>query len=906
MADIPVERVVNKLDSILELLQSGSDEPFYTQLEGWKEILVAISAVLEDAEERLVRERSVELWVLEVKGSIYNMEDILDELYEALRSKLKAKADQVITSKVLSLIPSCFSTIFNSNAVKVDAKIRSKIEMTTRGLEDLARMKHDFGIVDRRMLNSGWMSEARLHTNSLLDESGVFGLEKDSKAIINLLLSDDASEIFSVIPIVGMGGIGKTTLAQIVYNDRQVRCHFDLRAWVSVSYGFDVTMVTRSILELVRCGRFYDADNLNSAKIQLKEELSGEKFLIVFDGVWIEDCNIWDNICSPLRSGAPGSKLIVTTRSEGFASTIGSVPPYKLQAMSYEDSLSLFTWHALEGANFDAYPDLKLVGEKIVKKCDGLPLAVKELACLLYSRVDPREWVEILESKISDLARGTFILSCLRLSYRFLSRQLKQCFAYCSVFPKGYEFDKDDLVHLWMADGLLEQHRENWQMEDFGSYYFDELLSKSLLQRSSSNRPRFVLHGLMCELVQSIAGESCLNLYVDHFEDKYQLTSFLMARHMTFINHTDEVLKKIEALNIDIGHVRTFLALSMDGAPDSADCNLATKAEVPDGFLAKLKFTRALSFSGLKINMLPNLIGDLKFLRYLNLSFTLIKSLPETVSDLHYLQTLILIGCLYLTKLPSGMGNLSNLRHLDIRDTDQLQEMAPQMGNLKDLQTLPKFIVGKESKGLGIMELANLSQLRGKLSILALQNVGNTVDAAQGPLEDNRIEELVMAWSSDFGGPREKRDEIHVLDLLKPQSNLTKLTIEFYGGKKFSKWMGDPSLSKMVHLTLSNCRRCTSLPQIGQLPFLKDLHITGMDELKSVGSEFYGEIAPSVTPFPSLETLLLRDMPKWRYWSFPTPVVEVEAVFPCLRELTIRNCPRLIKLSSYLPPSLVN
>ena len=588
-----------------------------------------------------------------------------------------------------------------------------------------------------------------------------------------------------------------------------------------------------------------------------------------------------------------------------------SVPPYRLQAMTLEDSVSLFTHTSLGTENFEAHQELKLIGEKIVKICHGLPWAVKALADFLYRhREDILRWEELLETKISDFPyNGLGVFESLRVSYQHLPRQLKQCFAYCSVFPKGYEFEKDDLVHLWMADYLLELPRDYEQMEDFGSRCFDELLSKSLIQQSSSNRAQFELHGLMCELVQSLAEGSYLNLDVDgsDFEDKYPPESFLMPHHISFINHTDEVLKRIEALNIEIGHVRTFLALSVNAAPDhSGDFNLATEAEVPDGFLAKLKFIRALSFSGLKINMLPNLIGDLKFLRYLNLSFTLIKSLPETVSDLHNLQTLTMIGCLHLKKLPSGMSNLSNLRHLDIRDTDQLQEMAPHMGNLKCLQTLPKFIVGKETKGLGIMELENLTLLRGKLSIFELQNVGSTVDVGQGPLEDNRVEELVMAWSSDFSGPREKRDEIYVLDILKPQSNLTKLTMEFYGGKKFSKWMGDPSFSKLVHLTLRNCRRCTSLPQIGQLPFLKDLHITGMDELKSVGPEFYGEIAPSVKHFPSLETLLLEDMPKWRYWSFPTPVVEVEAVFPCLLELKIKNCPRLIKLSSYLPPSLVS
>ena len=297
---------------------------------------------------------------------------------------------------------------------------------------------------------------------------------------------------------------------------------------------------------------------------------------------------------------------------------------------------------------------------------------------------------------------------------------------------------------------------------------------------------------------------------------------------------------------------------------------------------------QVLSLSGYRISELPNSLGDLKHLRYLNFSYTLIKWLPESVCYLYNLQTLILRGCKSLFKLPIGIGNLINLRHLDLIDTDELQEMPSQICKLGSLQTLSKFIVSKGS-GLRIRDLGNLTQLLGKLSILGLQNMVNMKEAMDANLKNrHKIEDLTVEL-----GYVDAQNET-LTEMLEPHQNLKKLTVQWYWGFKFPSWIGDPSFSSMVQLSLSDCRNCRTLPPLGRLTSLKVLHISSMYKVGRVDDAFYGEVSTSFKPFPSLESLTFGNMPNWEFW-FPlsNSDAEVQTLFPSLVELKISQCPLL-------------
>ena len=884
------ETLFHKLASS-DLLKFAGQGKLHAELKKWENILLKIHAVLDDAEEKQMSERLVKIWLADLRDLAYDVEDILDEFAtEALLPKSMAETEPS-PSTLCRLITSCCIS-FNPSTVKFNVNMGSKIEEITARLQDISARKNDFHLRENAGGRSYAVRSSRLPTTSLVDESRVYGRETDKEAILNLLLADEPTvDEFCVIPIVGMGGIGKTTLAQLAFNDYKVKDYFDLRAWVCVSDDFDVVRVTKTILQSVSVDS-PDANDLNLLQVMLMERISGNKFLLVLDDVWNENCDEWEVLCSPMRAGAPGSKVIITTRNNGVASVAGTCSAYPLQELSHGDCLSLFTQQALGTRSFEAHPHLKELGEEIVRRCKGLPLAAKALGGMLRNELNYDAWVNILKSKIWDLPQErSSVLPALKLSYHHLPSNLKRCFAYCSIFPKDYEFDKDELILLWMAEGFLQQMKEE-RPEDLGAKYFCDLLSRSFFQQSSYNSSKFVMHDLINDLAHFVAGELCFHLDYK-LENNETFTRFEKVRHSSFNRQTHEVPKKFETFH-KVKYLRTLVALPINALSPH---NFISPKVIHD-LLVQKNCLRVLSLSGYCISELPHSIGDLKHLRYLNLSYLQIKRLPDSIGHLYNLQTLILRDCYRLTELPMEIGNLVNLRHLDITDTSQLLEMPAKIGSLTNLQTLSKFIVGRGSC-LGIQELKNLLDLQGKLSISGLHNVVDIQDAKDANLAAKQnIEELTMEWSNDFSNARNETEEMKVLESLRPHRNMKKLVVAFYGGSQMPRWIKQPSFPMMTHLMLKNCKICTSLPSLGRLPLLKDLQIEGLSKIMVIGLDFYGE---SMKPFPSLELLKFDNMPNWKTWSFPGVDEETE-LFPCLQELSIRKCPKLEKeLPNYLP-----
>ncbi|XP_031281480.1 putative disease resistance RPP13-like protein 1 [Pistacia vera] len=452
-----------------DVLRFASQEGVRSKLQKWEEKLKMIQAVLNDAEEKQLTDRAVKIWLDDLRDLAYDVEDMLDEFAtEALGRKLKAEHhESSSSSKVRNLIiPAYVKIIQSPSAVKFDFTMRSKIKGITSRLEVICKQRVELGlqVVCGGTSSLGWQ---RPPSTCLPPEPVVYGREEDKRKILEMVLRDEPRDVnYSVIPIVGMGGIGKTTLAQLVYNDREVE-QFKPRAWVCVSDDFDVLRITKAILESTTLSSC-DLKDLNQVQVQLNEELVGKKFLIVLDDVWSKNYSLWDILKRPFLAGAPGSKIIVTTRSVDVALTIGPVKYYPLELLSNDDCWSVFMKHAFEGRNIEACQISELIREKVVEKCKGLPLAARTLGGLLRCKHRDEEWEDVLNSKIWDLSEDSDILPVLRLSYHHLPSHLKRCFAYCSIFPKDYQLEEKEVVLLWMAEGLVEQSIDNKQMEDLG------------------------------------------------------------------------------------------------------------------------------------------------------------------------------------------------------------------------------------------------------------------------------------------------------------------------------------------------------------------------------------------------------------------------------------------------------
>ncbi|KAK2992963.1 hypothetical protein RJ640_017513 [Escallonia rubra] len=848
-----------------DLFNLSLPEGIYSRLHTWTSKLVLIEAVLSDAEEKQITAKSVNMWLQQLQDLAYDLDDLLDELAtEALRRRLMmAQPTQASNPSMFrKLIPACCSTNLTPRAVQFDLNISSEIDNITERLEDLLKQRSGLNLMSDHLggTRSRRTGDERPPSTSLVDEySGFYGRGKDKQAILAQMClgcESGSDRRFRVIPIVGMGGVGKTTLAQHIYNDEKVQNCFELRAWICVSDEFDELAITERIYKQIS-SESCEFKDLEKVQVKLREIISKKKFLLILDDVWNENYGKWDVLSRPFQAGAPGSTVIVTTRNVDVASIMRSVPDYNLDQLGNEEICSILAHHARGWQNFDAHPDFKETGEAIAKKCKGLPLAAKSLGGLLRTKKNPNQWKDVLDSKIWDLpTENNDILPALMLSYHHLPSHLKRLFAYCSIFPKDYEFDKHDLVHLWMGEGFLRPSETHNEMEDVGFQCFDELLSRSFFQCSKTGaESRFVMHDLVNDLARHVAGRVCFRLD-DEAESNAprQTDSLLKARHSSFIRHEYDGSQRFEAFS-RVRKLRTFLPLPVF---KTRRVFYLTNQVVND-LLPQLHFLRVLSLSGYDILQLPNAIGNLKHLRYLNVSNTRIKQLPESVSELYNLQTLLLRHCRNLTKLPANTGNLINLRHLDIAGTGKLQEMPVGLCKMASLQTLSKIVLGR---GLKVNELRGLSNLRGALSIIGLHNVMDAQDAREANLTCKQgLEELEMVWSWDFDDSRNKMIEKEVIELLKPSTNLRRLGVKHYGGVQFPSWLGDPSFSQLAHISLSDCRHCTSLPSLGHLSSLKKLRISGIQGVKTVGNELCGIDWPHVRDaFPSLETLEFVDM----------------------------------------------
>ncbi|XP_027157399.1 disease resistance protein RPM1-like [Coffea eugenioides] len=711
-----------------------------------KDELGHMKAFLKVAEAKEDDDPRLQEWINQVREAAYDIEDVLDEFV----LRFAGYRHHGFCGSLQRILKAIKSLRARHQVASEIQSIKSRIKNISEGRQ---RYQVEFGI-DHRVTGSSTMNDSWRYSRDdafLVEEAKLVGIDQPKQHLISKLLEGHDHQL-KVISVVGMAGLGKTTLVKKVHEDPDVRKNFPVRAWVTVSQTCDFPKLLRDLIwqlhkELNKSvPQFIESISIIELKKFVKDFLQqAGRYAIVFDDVW--DVEFWNEIKFALPEGNYGNRVMLTIRKADVASascTESQDYVYKKKPLSIEDSWTLFCNKIFKGNRCPTH--LMDVAKAVLDKCDGLPLAIVAIGGLLaskdVSRID--EW-EMIQHSLGGELEGTGKLErvkrILSLSYNDLPSHLKPCLLYLSIYPEDYLIDCQTLIPLWIAEKFVEW-REGMSIEDVAWGYLSELISRSLIQAAKvfyEGLPdKCQIYDLLREViliksreqnmvtvttgqpmtwpsekVRRLALHSSSNSSNIQYHQQRQFYSFEHLRSFIAVSSTNPLLSK------------TFLSevLRSSKLLKVLDLRGEEIEETPNEIFSLLHLTY-LSLYGTKVARVPRAIGKLQHLEHLNLGNTGVRELPVEILKLLKLRHLRVYQQVdpsdsdygyHGFKGPSKLGGLLALQRLNTIDASSGSVIVKEIGKLTQLRVLYITQLRREDgKELcsSLVNLTSLQQLR--------------------------------------------------------------------------------------------------------------------------------------------------------------------------------------------------
>ncbi|KAF8016431.1 hypothetical protein BT93_H1826 [Corymbia citriodora subsp. variegata] len=767
------------------------------ELQSLQGTVQTIQAVLLDAEKQQWHNSQVKLWLGRLKDVLYDIQELLDDVAtEDLRRKVTPGNKMLKAARIL------FS---KSNQLAYRLKVANEIQKLRKGLDQIKKDREEFHFQELRSEATMAISRGK-KTEIFAPDRSIIGRKGDKEKIKRLLFDSFSSQSVSFVAIVGKGGLGKTALARLVYNDGEL-----LR-----------DLEDKPIDQLPRL---------------LREIIVGKKYLLVLDDLWNEDRGKWLKLGEWLEDGLWGSKILITTRSHKVTQVTNAESLiHNLHGLSEDKSWNLFRRMAFGDGAKPLDPELEKMGCLLYTKEKDLWLRYKE-----------RELPEIQEIDKDDDG----ILRVLKFSYDHLPSCLKHCFAYCSLFPKHHVYEKDMMIHLWVAQGFIESCNGEDNLEEVAENYLSELLCRSFLDVAEKGNNgevlKFKMHDLMHDLAQKVAGGEC-KIFGFNGDNAQSCPKVAGLRHASFILGSGEEMVSL----LENSKLRTILYLR-------------EKSFGLNYIFSGCGHCRALDLPpAVTIPLPPSSYGKLKLLRFLHIRDHSFVSLPDSITDLVNLQTLKLSRCQYLQTFPRDMRKL--VEYLIIDSTKMLDRQSMAHAN---------------SSSEGIVEAAFITFP--KLKRLTLHG-----DDSRGYIDHKNIDhsmlDTILRSASNLESIFLFNCDLDELSLkMQHLSSLQDLYIHNCIGLFY--WIqeeGGPNLKNLRVLNISSCFNLGDLPEGIQ-------HMIILQSLEIHDCKMMENLPICIGKLSLLEKLVLSDCPRLEQLPY-----EMRSLVH-LKELRILSCPALEK-----------